>query len=1174
MSRRPTRSAKKGSGASTAEGVDVFLRCLKCGYDTGKGGKRVTGKEHTTRQDDDLKRVTSRQLSSHLSQTHFCRLHCAHANLAFQLDNSGGYDCNLTSSIIARKQNGNYVYLDSPQGSTPNHRRCYPPGPLGVRCPIHPAHRPDVDNLHSSINNQTVYSAVLPMQKHLLQGITKTNVNESSHDSGKKKASASTQESEVRKRQKVQNAEEEGATRTGITLASDVEDQAPLEIDLADAEDQAPGEIDFTLTDDNSVISPDRSSATPPLSKSSFSKAIEMDTTKEPNKLSPTSQHLAEISLMSLMRDHKMSLQCFESIWEWAQKSDRRPGFRFRDTGPARKRAVILKEIRVYTDKEDEGFLPHVVDGWLPYDKPIQIWTRDFTVALKSLLENTDLTKEENLSFPDQDVPYSWKNFVQKDCEITELHHGTWWVESWAKAFPLMEKSTHGDNTEVKEILVPVIFCMDGVAIDRGGRLKLTPLNMSLGMLNTETRKRPEAWETVYFHPDSTVVQIAQSSQKPSSLENAKNLHNALKVALQSFFEVCQNPNGIVWNGLPCGGKIWKVRMKFATAYVIGDMELHDELCGRHKSCTTKVQKMCRHCNISSDDLVDPAKQPATRLWKPEDFAHGDADYFKSVSHHDIDNAFHRLNFGSNQHNMHLATPSELLHVLQLGAEKRAVEAFVKMVGPTQNTAGKGTKKKKSKQKNEGTKNGGKALENLGLLAQHCGAVLTRQSDRNFPRTKHTSVHILKTSMKEGTQYAGILLCIMVTLVSKLGLSNLKSCVPECTDFVRIGFIETLEMLLGLEEFLKYGGIKQSEIPKLETLMDELVHKITQNCRRNDLEEDLHGTRLPKTHQLFHIPLHMQMFGPPDGLDSSPSESNHKTDTKAPSKNTQCRSGSIIKQTCVRKSELRTLDYAERACKLRKKSDPSQPTADPCHGPKFWIRNGDKGPQMRWCDPRKRNFPIHCKEAIDFCVKHVLPCVETADGKVFGFAQHERIGELDKMKCICRAHPSFRGDSNQRCNSWYDWAYFDVCPESDSCQTHPKPCPCHILCFLDIDDGMVKTPPAELNSVEIVAGQYAIVRKFSAPPEPIKIIGKKGMTTRTFSTKIVKKGTLCDKSCIMPCESTFGDVAVVPDYDHRSDNQQYEGGRSCFVIENSMEWRELFLDKIRNAKEKDHPRQN
>ena len=44
---------------------------------------------------------------------------------------------------------------------------------------------------------------------------------------------------------------------------------------------------------------------------------------------------------------------------------------------------------------------------------------------------------------------------------------------------------------------------MHGIPLDAHGRLTLTTLNTTLGIFNVETTKRPEAWETLYFHPDN-----------------------------------------------------------------------------------------------------------------------------------------------------------------------------------------------------------------------------------------------------------------------------------------------------------------------------------------------------------------------------------------------------------------------------------------------------------------------------------------------------------------------------------------------------------------------------------------------------------------------------------------------------------------------------------------------
>ena len=55
---------------------------------------------------------------------------------------------------------------------------------------------------------------------------------------------------------------------------------------------------------------------------------------------------------------------------------------------------------------------------------------------------------------------------------------------------------------------------MDGILLDARGRLTLTPLNMTLGIFNVTTRKRQEAWETIYYHPDHSYVSPNHQKKK------------------------------------------------------------------------------------------------------------------------------------------------------------------------------------------------------------------------------------------------------------------------------------------------------------------------------------------------------------------------------------------------------------------------------------------------------------------------------------------------------------------------------------------------------------------------------------------------------------------------------------------------------------------------------------
>eukprot|EP00957_Ditylum_brightwellii_P004326 328283-Ditylum_brightwellii.AAC.1 len=78
---------------------------------------------------------------------------------------------------------------------------------------------------------------------------------------------------------------------------------------------------------------------------------------------------------------------------------------------------------------------------------------------------------------------------------------------------------------------------MDGISLDAHGRLSLTPLNMTLGICDVETHKKPEAWTTIYFYPASEFESTRHSS-KTTPQESIQNLHNALEVAFQLFKDV------------------------------------------------------------------------------------------------------------------------------------------------------------------------------------------------------------------------------------------------------------------------------------------------------------------------------------------------------------------------------------------------------------------------------------------------------------------------------------------------------------------------------------------------------------------------------------------------------------------------------------------------------------
>ena len=265
-----------------------------------------------------------------------------------------------------------------------------------------------------------------------------------------------------------------------------------------------------------------------------------------------------------------------------------------------------MKDILHYIPPIHYSFQTHGID-WLPDGNLVQVHVRTFQEALFSLLTNPSLVKEENFSFPLKNTPFLSRDFhIDPESPITELHHGVWWTDSWKKIC-----------SQPDEILVPIILYMDGISLDVNSHLNLTPLNMTLGIFTTDVRRRADAWETLYFHPDKMT-----SAKKTEGIHTVTNLHNGIKVALQSFQDLCERDDSISWDGLPYASKKWSVKMKFAIAYVIGDTQLHDQLCCRFGGYSEGIKKICRHCKCDTIHIANPRDTAHTnQLWTPTDFA-------------------------------------------------------------------------------------------------------------------------------------------------------------------------------------------------------------------------------------------------------------------------------------------------------------------------------------------------------------------------------------------------------------------------------------------------------------------------------------------------------------------------------------------------------------------------
>ena len=444
--------------------------------------------------------------------------------------------------------------------------------------------------------------------------------------------------------------------------------------------------------------------------------------------VTPDPAVISNLSLLQIQHKYGIPLAGIREIQKWAHDSYNSHNLIFKGKPPTRKKQ--FKRIRQAMGIPREDKFTEVAIDWLPEKKKRPIHVRSFEDCLYELLSNQELTGTNgcNISLPHPSDPYK-THPDQLPTYSSQLHHGWWWRETMTECCK-----------KEKEILVPIIGYMDGVATDTNDRLPVCPFNITLGIFNTTTRRKADAWTTMLLYPDDKSEASLQKGTE--AIHKLQNLHNSLHCAFTDLRQLMESDKSIPWK-LQYGprGIEWDVQLKFAFAYVIGDTEMHDKLCGRYGTRTRNIKSICRHCDCATEDLAQGRDIfEANSMFTPEklDPESHDAEYFQSVSHHPIDNAFHDMYFGANKFNIHLATPGECLHMVQKGVCVRVVESLANIWRDP-------TAEQDDVAAVEGNHKSKIYLAEFDKLGKIYGAHLSRQSDRNKPRTKFQSSLFSKT---------------------------------------------------------------------------------------------------------------------------------------------------------------------------------------------------------------------------------------------------------------------------------------------------------------------------------------------------------------------------------------------------------------------------------------------
>jgi len=600
------------------------------------------------------------------------------------------------------------------------------------------------------------------------------------------------------------------------------------------------------------------------------------------------------VGLLGMLRRTKASLGTYESVMEWHFRA----GNKLRDHEILSNhpeyisRKVLFKQL--FSRYNLTNKVNIVTEVTLPSSRArARIIKNDARAALQSLLTDPRITDDDYLFFgddplspPPEDLDY-----------IGDINTGLAYRESYAKLI----------KRPGKQVLLPVIFYMDGAATGQFADLPVTALKFTLGIFHRKARERNHMWRTLGYlpkissnssrgrrkflesgHVDAMIqhhdMLEGEGNRAGTNEHPAQDMHTMMAVILEEFVTI--QDEGFVWDLRYKGQTYEGIEFVPFVPFFKCDTEEADRLAGKYTARSGNVAQLCRYCCCPTQECDEPrAKYPRKTVPMIAQLVQDeDADGLKALSQQNISNSLYNLRFGShNEEGVHGGCPLEMLHALQLGMFKYVRDCFFEQIGETSWLA-----------------------QEINALAVEIGVLFARQSDRDLPKTKFSNgIQKGKLMAKE---YTGVLLMIAAILRSSEGQQALRA--QKSTRFAKEdGLIEDwivlVETLLQWEEWLKSEQMATKDVRRAKEKHLYIMYLLRVVANRTKGM----GLKIMKFHGIMHMVQDIINFGVPLNFDTGSDEANHKP-SKTAAKVTQKRKETFDEQVCQRLAEVEVLDLA------------------------------------------------------------------------------------------------------------------------------------------------------------------------------------------------------------------------------------------------------------------------
>ncbi|KAI2493083.1 hypothetical protein MHU86_21467 [Fragilaria crotonensis] len=467
------------------------------------------------------------------------------------------------------------------------------------------------------------------------------------------------------------------------------------------------------------------------------------------------------------------------------------------------------------------GLIPKEKKLYLPYtQRTVSMIYFDAREVFASLLSCPTLNQDENF-FDDAKDPFI---APQASSDVGDIHTG----RCYRKTYEALIKKFGVD------MLLPCVIAMDKTHIDMAGRLQMEPITISHGLLNHTMRRLPSAMrilDTSITAPPHlpTSADVDSDFNSPEDLADdvvrIKNPIHPPTVILNSGFK---------WN-LHYNNTIHKVVFHPYVPFIVGDTEGHDRLCGHYTARFMEVKQLCRICECPSYLTGYSKSKFPHRLPKKVDslVQRGLTAELQSMSQNYLKNGFEGVRFG--MHN------------------KRGIFGRSQVPG----------------------------IEGLRCTVRKLGCTLSRQSDRDVPRTNFSRGFSSGSNLM-GHEMAGCLLVKLFALhttcfrsifnvgkkvTPKEGVNDQRLCYSNHIE----DWIVVVSSLLVWHQWMKQPTIPKKMVRRSHVAVQWLMRFVAEVAPRPSGM----GNNTIKTHLVLHLCEDILDHGVPENVNSSYAESAH-----------------------------------------------------------------------------------------------------------------------------------------------------------------------------------------------------------------------------------------------------------------------------------------------------------